>query len=176
MSTQLLKLHYLILLSASIVIVLLSCSTSKKYTVDEHMVIRQQGSFAVGGTVITNPGVLTLTNPPRPGKHSMVNTDKIWAEPARFTANAFAKNGSPAYIYFFSYVPDSLKRMMPFGAAHASEIPYVFNTLGTRRGITAETALDKDVAATMNTYWANFARTGNPNGKGIPTYPKNETI
>ncbi len=57
MSTQLLKLHYLILLSASIVIVLLSCSTSKKYTVDEHIIIQQQGSFAVGGTVIINPGV-----------------------------------------------------------------------------------------------------------------------
>jgi para-nitrobenzyl esterase len=35
---------------------------------------------------------------------TMVNTDKVWAEPARFTARAFAAKGSPAYIYLFSYV------------------------------------------------------------------------
>ncbi len=40
---------------------------------------------------------------------SMVNTDKVWAEPARFTANAFVKKGSSAYVYVFSYVSYCLK-------------------------------------------------------------------
>ena len=35
---------------------------------------------------------------------TMVNTDKVWAEPARFTARAFVAKGAPAYLYRFSYV------------------------------------------------------------------------
>lgn len=98
---------------------------------------------------------------------SMVNTDKVWAEPARFTANAFGKKGAPVFVYLFSYVPDSLRKVMPYGASHASEIPYVFNTLESRRGVKIITATDQKVAETMHTYWTNFAKTGNPNGKGL---------
>ncbi len=102
---------------------------------------------------------------------ALVNTDKIWAEPARFTARAFTKGGMPAYLYLFSYVPDSLRSVMRFGAAHGSEIPYVFNNLNTRRGLHIITPTDQTVATTMHTYWANFAKTGNPNGKDLPKWP-----
>ncbi len=37
------------------------------------------------------------------------NTDKVWAEPARFTASIFAAKGDPSYIFLFSYVPASMK-------------------------------------------------------------------
>ncbi|WP_134087842.1 carboxylesterase/lipase family protein [Olivibacter sp. XZL3] len=101
---------------------------------------------------------------------TMVNTDKVWAEPARFTARTFTAKRSPAYIYLFSYVADSMKNRMRYGAAHASEIPYVFDNLGVRGG-TAVSQKDQDVARMMNTYWANFAKTGNPNGEGLPAWP-----
>lgn len=101
---------------------------------------------------------------------TMVNTDKVWAEPARFTANAVAAKGDPAYIYLFSYVSDSMKQRMPYGAAHASEIPYVFDNLNGRDGATVAQK-DQQVARMMNTYWANFARTGDPNGEGLPNWP-----
>jgi para-nitrobenzyl esterase len=101
---------------------------------------------------------------------TMVSTDKVWAEPARFTANAFAKKGVPAYVYVFSYVSDSLKQQMQFGAAHGSEIAYVFNNLETRRGVHTINSTDKMVAESMNAYWVNFAKTGNPNGKGLPEW------
>ena len=101
---------------------------------------------------------------------TMVNTDKVWAEPARFTARAFAAKKAPAYIYLFSYVSPSMQGMMRFGAAHGSEIPYVFGNLRARNGATADPK-DQEVAKLMNTYWANFARTGDPNGPGLPKWP-----
>ncbi len=101
---------------------------------------------------------------------TMVNTDKVWAEPARLTARAFVAAGAPAYVYLFSYVSASMRERMRYGAAHASEIPYVFHTLGGREGA-APAAEDQQVAARMNAYWANFARTGDPNGEGLPRWP-----
>jgi len=112
---------------------------------------------------------------------TMVNTDKVWAEPARFTASAFVEKGIPAYIYLFSYVPTSMQERLKYGAPHASEIAYVFNNLNARRGIDTITTEDRKIANMMNTYWANFAKTGNPNGQDLPTWPvyssqKNELI
>lgn len=111
---------------------------------------------------------------------TMVNTDKVWAEPARFTANAFASKGVPAYVYLFSYVSPSIQQMMRYGASHASEIPYVFGNVRGRNGA-AVAPKDQEVAKMMNTYWTNFAKTDDPNGNGLPKWPvydpkKNEIL
>lgn len=102
---------------------------------------------------------------------TMVNTDKVWAEPARFTANAVTKKGNKAYIYLFSYVPEAMKARARFGASHASEIAFVFNNLNARWGNPKTTPEDEAVAKMMNAYWANFAKNGNPNGTGLPSWP-----
>ncbi len=102
---------------------------------------------------------------------TMVNTDKVWAEPARLTARAFAAKGAPAFIYLFSYVSPSMQGRMRYGAAHGSEIPYVFDNLRGRTGATVAPK-DQEVAKMMNTYWANFAKTGDPNGPGLPKWPR----
>ncbi len=67
--------------------------------------------------------------------------------------------------------PASMQRRMRYGAAHASEIPYVFDNLGTDTGATVAPK-DQEVARMVNTYWANFAKTGDPNGPGLPKWPR----
>lgn len=100
------------------------------------------------------------------------NTDWVWGEPARITAKAFIAKGSPVYMYQFGYVPAAAQQRSPYGAGHGSEISFVFNTLNARGGPPAEaTSAEKELAKAMNSYWVNFAKTGNPNGAGLPHWP-----
>jgi para-nitrobenzyl esterase len=59
---------------------------------------------------------------------------------------------------------------MRYGASHASEIAYVFDNLRGRNGGTMPPK-DHAVARLINTYWANFAKTGDPNSQELPNWP-----
>jgi para-nitrobenzyl esterase len=104
---------------------------------------------------------------------SRANDDFGQAEPARFAASAFAANGSPAYLYRFSYVQTSMRELMRAGAPHGGEIGYVFGTLAAGRG-GAPTPEDLAVSRMAQSYWVNFARTGDPNGPGLPAWPRHD--
>jgi para-nitrobenzyl esterase len=104
---------------------------------------------------------------------SRANDDFGQAEPARFSANAFTANGSPAYLYRFSYVATTLRERMRAGAPHGGEISFVFGTLGADPGSTPSPE-DLAVSRMAQSYWVNFAKTGDPNGSGLPAWPRHD--
>jgi len=57
-----------------------------------------------------------------------------------------------------------------FGAPHASDIEYAFNTLDSRQADWQPG--DRETARVMANAFANFIRTGNPSGEGVPAWPE----
>lgn len=97
--------------------------------------------------------------------------DAMMIEPARFVASTLATQGVPSYEYRYAYVADSMQAEWKTGTPHATEIPYVMDTVAAKYGDKL-TAKDAKIADQTNSYWANFAKTGNPNGQGLPEWPQ----
>ncbi|HAJ36951.1 MAG TPA: hypothetical protein DCL15_14815 [Chloroflexi bacterium] len=57
------------------------------------------------------------------------------------------------------------------GAVHSADIEYAMGNLATNR-VYAWTAEDEQVSALMQGYYANFIKSGNPNGAGLPPWPR----
>ncbi len=90
-----------------------------------------------------------------------------------------AATRAPVYRYSFdrkipippdTKVNGNVATAADIGARHAGEIEYVFGQLDSVPNVTW-TPEDRTLSDQMMSYWANFARSGNPNGKGLPTWP-----
>jgi para-nitrobenzyl esterase len=92
-------------------------------------------------------------------------------EPARAIARILSGRGQPVYEYRFSYVATSMRKIWTLGAPHASEIPYVFDTVRAHYGARTSAA-DAAMARAMHSYWVAFARTGRPDPAGEPAWPR----
>jgi para-nitrobenzyl esterase len=89
-----------------------------------------------------------------------------FAAMADYTWAGFTK--SPLYVYEFSHVPVDKPGFPNYGAFHTSEVPFALNNLYTWKRPWRDT--DLTVEKTMSSYWANFIKTANPNGAGLPEW------
>jgi para-nitrobenzyl esterase len=88
-----------------------------------------------------------------------------WIEAHRKTGD------SPIYRYHLELAAPPSKYHPGTFAFHSDDIEYVFGTLDTRPGAVWRPE-DRKLSEQMMSYWTNFAKTGDPNGPGLPPWPK----
>ena len=102
-------------------------------------------------------------------------SDRFFARQMRAWGRAQVAHGDPAWLYFFTHAPDvGGEYGTSRGAFHAAEIAYAFGNphLGFHETASLEPrAEDVEVARLMSGYWTNFAKSGDPNGEGLPEWP-----
>ena len=99
-----------------------------------------------------------------------VGGDEWIVEPARAIARILSARGQRVYEYRFDYVATSRRGKLS-GAPHASEIPFVFDTVAAHYGRETSRA-DETMAHAVHAYWIAFARTGRPDPRGEPAWPE----
>jgi para-nitrobenzyl esterase len=80
-----------------------------------------------------------------------------------------AQNGAPVYMYLFAWQTPILDGVHK--AFHCSEIPFVFNNVALTEHITTGSKEAHALADRVSQAWINFAKTGNPNHAGLPSWP-----
>lgn len=96
--------------------------------------------------------------------------DAFFVAPAAWVA-AQTSDGAPSYLYHFTYVTER-RRGSATGAAHGSEIPYVFQTLD-RLPLPARffSREDREFARMISSCWVSFAVSGEPRCVGVSDWP-----
>lgn len=95
--------------------------------------------------------------------------DSARAELVWWTSLRAKKGHTKDWTYFFD-------RAIPwpehpeYQAFHSGELPYSFNNLQLMKRPWEDA--DRRLADQMSSYWANFIKTGNPNGPGLPHWPE----
>ncbi|WP_172328906.1 carboxylesterase/lipase family protein [Mangrovicoccus sp. HB161399] len=90
------------------------------------------------------------------------------------TQAAKARNSEGnVFAYYFNHAPPGRNAEF-YGSYHSSDLWYFFNSIRDWDGQRPWTGADERMAETMSSYLANFVKTGDPNGEGLPDWPQPE--
>jgi para-nitrobenzyl esterase len=111
-----------------------------------------------------------------PGLAGDVRADAIFGDlvilaPARYLAARMQASGVPVHRYYLTYLAAARRGRQP-GVAHADDIAFVMGSLDREPGLRPVDARDRAASELLGRYWVQFARTGDPNGAGLPAWPR----
>ncbi|KAJ6022112.1 carboxylesterase [Penicillium herquei] len=98
-------------------------------------------------------------------------SNQMWRDLSRTSMWQFALNlaeggnTQPVWSYYWTHAPPGEASVD--GASHGSEMYYVFNNIPYNYPDMPWTDLDYEIQSKMTRYWANFIKTGNPNGENL---------
>jgi para-nitrobenzyl esterase len=99
--------------------------------------------------------------------------DVVFRIPAIRLAEAQAGHGAPVYMYRFDWESPTFGGRL--GAAHALELPFVWNRLDLPLApilLGSDPTLAQPLATIIHASWVQFIKTGDPNGAGLPEWPR----
>ena len=116
-----------------------------------------------------------------------INADRTFTWQMRAWAREVAGDAD-VYLYFFSHAPPVFRLYVPdrpeleefpggargAGAYHSGDLAYAFHNLDLV-GI-GWNERDHELSAQISGYWVNFAKTGDPNGEGLPAWPAYDPV
>ena len=103
---------------------------------------------------------------PRDALVAIVSDDLMHCPTRRAARAARTGQSEPVWRYLWTHLPES-GPWVAYGAAHGSEVPFVFHTVDDFGPPADELALSDAVIG----YWTRFAATGDPNGEGAFAWP-----